>query len=303
MNTTDTIIIGEGFYGLFVAIKIAEKGYNVKIFEKNAKPLFSNNIRFIFPDNYIFLKKFLHKLNISYTYIANNLTHTICNVVQNLDKMPTSLQQDTLFIDACNNILNKNTIALLKNELYEFVFLSNIDTYSALQLIKKNYINVQQYVKITESSLSILKKMREYFKSLNGQIYYNNNVYSVTINSINQFICNINNRNWYSNILISCVNVDNLLTIFNWNDKMIEYLTSLSNVKNKKVYNVILNKCHISIPIKISTSVRKFNLNHRNLPNILGNDIHFYVCNEDFSNTPYWINGTTDIVNDINKYI
>lgn len=303
MNTTDTIIIGEGFYGLFVAIKIAEKGYNVKIFEKNAKPLFTNNIRFLFPDSYIFLKKFLNKLNISYTYISNNLTHTIYNVVQNLDKMPTSLQQDTLFIDACNNILNKNTIALLKSELYEFIFLSNIDTYSALQLIKKNYVNVQQYVKITESSLSILKKMREYFKSLNGQIYYNNNVYLVTINSINQFICNINNRNWYSNILISCVNVDNLLTIFNWNDKMIEYLTSLSNVKNKKVYNVILNKCHISIPIKISTSIRKFNLNHRNLPNILGNDIHFYVCNEDFSNTPYWINGTIDIVNDINKYI
>ena len=39
MNTTDTIIIGEGFYGLFVGIKIAEKGYNVKIFEKKTKSL------------------------------------------------------------------------------------------------------------------------------------------------------------------------------------------------------------------------------------------------------------------------
>jgi predicted flavoprotein YhiN len=49
MNTTDTIVIGEGFYGLFVAIKIAEKGYNVKIFEKNTKPLFIQNIRLLFP--------------------------------------------------------------------------------------------------------------------------------------------------------------------------------------------------------------------------------------------------------------
>ena len=44
MNTTDIIIIGEGFYGLFTGIKIAEKGYNVKIFEMNTKPLFITNL-------------------------------------------------------------------------------------------------------------------------------------------------------------------------------------------------------------------------------------------------------------------
>ena len=36
MNTTDAIIIGEGFLGLYSGIKLAEKGYNVKIFEKNS---------------------------------------------------------------------------------------------------------------------------------------------------------------------------------------------------------------------------------------------------------------------------
>ena len=75
------------------------------------------------------------------------------------------------------------------------------------------------------------------------------------------------------------------------------------NVKNKKVYKLILNKCHISIPIKYKTSVKKFNLNNRKQSNILGNDIHLYVCNEDFNNTPYWINGNIDIINEITKYI
>ena len=127
MNTTDTIIIGEGFYGLFVAIKIAEKGYNVKIFEKNAKPLFSNNIRFIFPDNYIFLKKFLHKLNISYTYIANNLTHTICNVVQNLDKEPTHLFR-TIYELSYSNLDAKSipqAILILAGYQYKSAFVAD----------------------------------------------------------------------------------------------------------------------------------------------------------------------------------
>ena len=52
MNTTDTIIIGEGFYGLFVGIKIAEKGYNVKIFEKKTKSLFINNLNYYHHDCY-----------------------------------------------------------------------------------------------------------------------------------------------------------------------------------------------------------------------------------------------------------
>ena len=34
MNRTDTIIIGEGFIGLFAGIKIASKGYNVKYLKK-----------------------------------------------------------------------------------------------------------------------------------------------------------------------------------------------------------------------------------------------------------------------------
>jgi len=302
MNTTDTIIIGEGFFGLFVGIKIAEKGYNVKIFEMNTKPLFITNLRLIFPEQYIYIKKFLNKLNISYTIIHNNNT-TIASIISNLDKMPTSLQKDTLFKDTCNNILNKYNINLLKNEIYEIDFLLNIDTESAIQLIKKNYINIHQYIKVTESSLSILKKMREYFKSLNGQIYYNNRVFSLNINSSNQFICNINNRNWYSNILISTINIENLLLIFNWNDHIKNYLINMINFKNKKVYKLILNKCHISIPIKYKTSIKNYNFNIRKSSNILGNDCHFYVCNEDFSNTPYWINGTIDIVNEITKYI
>ena len=165
MNTTDTIIIGEGFYGLFVGIKIAEKGYNVKIFEKNTKPLFINNLRLLFPENCTYIKKFLNKLSISYTTIHNNNT-TVSSIISNVDKMPTSLQQDTIFKDTCNNILNKHNINLLKNEIYEIDFLFNIDTESAIQLIKKNYININKYIKVTESSLSILKhSVPEYINS------------------------------------------------------------------------------------------------------------------------------------------
>ncbi len=65
MNTTDTIIIGEGFIGLFVGIKIAEKGYNVRIIEMNTKPLFITKLRLIYPDQYTYNKKNLNKLNIS----------------------------------------------------------------------------------------------------------------------------------------------------------------------------------------------------------------------------------------------
>ena len=32
MNSTDAIIIGEGFLGLYSGIKLAEKGYNVTFF-------------------------------------------------------------------------------------------------------------------------------------------------------------------------------------------------------------------------------------------------------------------------------
>ena len=72
---------------------------------------------------------------------------------------------------------------------------------------------------------------------------------------------------------------------------------------NLKDYKLILNKCHISIPIKYKTCIKKFNLNNRKSSNILGSDKHLYVCNEDFNNTPYWINGNIDTISEITKYI
>ena len=304
MNRTDTIIIGEGFIGLFAGIKIASKGYNVKIFEKNCKPLFIENIRLIFPENYFTIKKLLSKLQISYEIIINN-NETIKDIILKLDRMPTSLQQELLFSEACNTILTQNIINILKHEIYEFTFLMNIDTYSAIQLIKKNYINVSNYIKITECSLIILKKMRDFFKSLNGQIYYNSNVHSIEVNPCNQFICNINNRSWYSNILISTINVENLLKIHNWSENIYSALKLYSNHYNRKIYNIVLNKCKLAIPYKYLTPIKNFNINNLkiNIFKLFNNDIHFYVCNDDFSYNPYWINGTLDIINDICKYI
>ena len=149
MNTTDTIIIGEGFFGLFVGIKIAEKGYNVKIFEMNAKPLFITNLRLIFPEQYTYIKRFLNKLNISYTIIHNNNT-TIASIISNLDKMPTSLQKDTLFKDTCNNIFYEkyeNLITLCYKILEDFdkynKMVQNLDILSIINKRKETIQNIK----------------------------------------------------------------------------------------------------------------------------------------------------------------
>ena len=294
---TDTIIIGEGFYGLFSGIALAEKGYNVKIFEKNIKKLFIKNIRFVFPKNYIILHQLLDKLHISYDIIINN-NETLNNIISSLDKIPTSLQQDTLFINSCNTVLSRNMIVILKHEIYEFNFLLNIDTYSAIQLIKKNYINVYKYLKITESSFTILSKMREHFKKINGHIYYNTNVHNIFITNKNTFICNINERSWYSSILISTINIENILKIYKWSECNKLKLESYINLKNKKINNQILNKCNLIIPFNYSTSNKLFNINNKKL-NLFDINIKFYLFNDDFSYNPYWINGTIDILNDI----
>lgn len=305
MNTTDAIVIGEGFLGLYAGIKAAEKGYNVKIFEKKSKPVFINNFRMIFSDNNHIIKKFFNRLDITIEQVENKTT-IVQIIISKLERMPSSLQQGTTFSQTCCNVLSKNNINTLKQELYDYSMLMNIDTYSAIQLIKKNYLNSKTNFVISECTSKVLKKMREYFKSLNGQIFYNYNVQKIGITTTDQFLCNINSRCWCANIIISTISSENLLKIFNWNIDTVNFIKSnMSNINNTVDHNLLEN-CKISIPCRYKTYVRSFSIQdnkHINLKQIFGLNAHFYICHDDYNRNPNWLSGIIDSIHDIMKNI
>lgn len=305
MNTTDAIIIGEGILGLYAGIKAAEKGYNVKIFEKKSKPIFINNFRMIFSESNHSIKKFFNRLDITTEQVENKIT-IVQMIISKLERMPTSLQQDTKFSQTCSNSLSKNNINILKKELYDYSMLMSIDTYSAIQLIKKNYLYSKTNFVVSECTSKVLKKMREYFKSLNGQIFYNYNIQSIGITSTDQFLCNINGKCWCANIIISTIGSENLLKIFNWSSDTISYIKSNTSYINTRVDTNLLELCKISIPCRYKTYERSFNIQDIkpiNFKNVFGINAHFYICHDDYNRNPNWLSGTIDSIHDIMKNI
>lgn len=293
MNATDAIIIGEGFLGLYSGIKLAEKGYNVKIFEKKNKIL-NNNIKFIFHENNFNLKKMLLKLDIN--LVSIELDNRYFEIINNkLELMPTKVQQEIKFNETCINIVGKNITHFLRKQFYDFDYLLGLDTLTAIQTIKKHYLISKKYYIIKESFLSILKKMRIYFKSLNGQIFINNNINNINITNNNEFILSINNKEWYCNIIISTISSNNLNKIYNF-----EILNK--NLKKKNIYDkLILEKYHIAIPNKKDRFNNEKNINNIKMFN--NQNIYFFICHFDFCKNPYWISNLIDNINDIMKNI
>lgn len=293
MNITDAIIIGEGFIGLYSGIKLAEKGYNVKIFEKKNKILI-NNIKFIFHENNFNLKKMLQKLEINLDLIELDTKYfEIIN--SKLELMPTKLQQELKFNETCINILGKQITNILKKKFYDFDYLLKLDTYSAYQSIKKHYLISNKYYIVKESFLIILKKMRIYFKSLNGQIFTNHIINNINIINNNQLLLNINNKEWCCNIIISTISIKNLNKIYNF--KFINNNLKRNNIIDK----LILDKYHISLPNKLYSYNNEKILNNIKILN--NQNLYFFICHFDFCKNPYWINNLIENINSIIKNI
>jgi hypothetical protein len=273
MNITDVIIIGEDIIGLYTAIRASEKGYNVKIFEKKNKQYFSHHDKIIFSEQQHFMRKLMLKLGVPLETIEHK-TDGLLSIIKNFDKMPTALQHNTLFSHSCN-ILSKNDINTLKKHVKEINHIQNIKTYDAIQHIKKYYLSSKlSYVSSLSTSI-ILKKMRNYFKSNNGQIFYNHFVQNINVIQNNNIKCSINNKDWNSSIVISTVNTQ-----------------KKQKRCNRKIHSLMLNMFNISIPIKYQS-------NKENCINKLkfSYNVHFYNCNS------YSTNLSFDIVNDLMKLV
>lgn len=273
MNITDVIIVGEDIIGLYTAIRASEKGYNVKIFEKRSKLYFSNHEKIVFSDQQYFIKKLMSKLSVPLETIEYNVDGLI-SIIKNLEKMPTALQNNTQFSHSCN-MLSKNDLNTLRKHIKELNDINNIKTYEAIQHIKKYYLSSRLFYITSLSTSTILKKMRNYFKQINGQIFYNNFVQNINVGLNNNIKCSINNKDWNSSIVISTINTQ-----------------KKQKRCNKKVHSLMLNMFNISIPIK-HKSVKDNCINKLKFPY----NIHFYNCNS--SSTTLSI----DYVNDVMKLV
>lgn len=307
MNITDIIIIGEGILGLYAGIKAIEKGYNVKIFEIGSRPSFVDNFRMIFNDSNHSVRKLFYKLSIQ-SEVLNIRNDIIETIISKLGKMPTSLQQEITFKQACINTLCKNNIIQLEENIHDIDILYKIDTFTAIQMIQKNYNKNNQNLRPMVSSSIVLKKMREYFKHHNGQIFYNNQVQHIELTPTNTFLCTINNKQWASNIIISTLNPENLLKIYDWTFEQKNNITSSTQViqEESKYQNILLDKYHICTPCNKNSkkSIYKYSNGHiSEIKQILGNGLHLYICHKSFCKNPNWFNSLFEYINDIMKYI
>lgn len=273
MNITDVIVIGEDIIGLYTAIRASEKGYNVKIFEKKNKTYFSNHDKIVFSEQQHFMKKLMSKLGVPLEIIEYNVDG-LSFIIKNFDKMPTTLQNNTMFSHACN-ILSKSDVNTLKKYIKEFNDIVNIKTYEAIQHIKKYYLSSRIFYISTMSSSVILKKMRNHFKINNGQIFYNNFVQNINIIQNNNIKCSVNNKDWNSSIVISTANTQ-----------------KKQRRCNRKIHSLMLNMFNISIPIHYKYTKDNC-INRLKFPS----NIHFYNCNS------YSTNLSFDSVNDVMKLV
>lgn len=270
MNITDVIVIGEDFVGLYTGIRACEKGYNVKIFDKSNRTIFTKQNKLIFSDNHNLIKKLFLKLNISIESISFN-KQILTNIISHIEKMPSSLQQNITFLQAYNTLC-KNNMSIIKNNIVEFNYLQNNKCIDAINYIKKNYINTKCFYVPACSTSIVLKKMRDYFKQLNGQIFYNHFVQSISQSHNNQIQASINNKLWNCSILIN-----------SFKEELHHHKTNLSFLYDNNIF----------LPIYIP-SQKKY-LSEYNL----GNNTHFYKIKHHSS----FINYTMEYINDVMKLI
>lgn len=312
---TNVIIIGEQITGLYAGIRALEKGYSVTIIEKKHKQCTISEDRVILSDNHFAFKKLLLKNNITLTLIDNKTTDLLNIVLEKCDKIPIPIQKTIFFEDLCCTFLTNSEFILLKTKFKDYFKLKTMRVFNAIILIKKNYLNKEHFI-INEGISYLLYKLRSKFLGQGGRIFYTTTVKSIDVDTLTDtFITYTKNKTFRSNIVVCTLNLNNILKIYKWNKTQIEIFNNiiaipkktLNETKSIKINEKILNMFNIAIPHKIISNKKHYLWRdlvnvlkyYNKIKTIMGDNIHFYVCNECFSKNQGWLSGSIDMVNDV----
>lgn len=346
-KTNDIVIIGSGITGLYAGIMCIELGYNVIIVEKKYYygNIINNNIDFtydIYNNNHKSYINLLKKFNISSTLLKNNnnnnvILNIINNVIERSKNIPNNILLSYTFYNLCKQFISQTDIDELSKEINNFIELFNtISALDAINMFKNDINNNLQYYKTDTCINDLIKKMIDYYISKGGNLINNVEIVNLTYSN-KKFILytNINYTSYTSDIIISTISNDNLLSFKFWSKEQIKYLNSVNSVnlvdlnKLSKLFNwydesmfknfsndiineeehnirdVLLNSLHIVYPVIKNKNKKiyfwKQNINsiiyREKIKNIYNNN--FFICGDSYSKKRVFINYSLETIDNI----
>lgn len=326
-KSNNVIIIGCSIPSLYAGIKLIDMGYKVTIIEKKhfyypVSDTAYHNFN-IYNDNHKAFINLLKKFDISseeikHTKFDERLYALIHNVIQKSKLLPQNIIMTHTFSGLCK-YLASDTLA---NELDAYGIFNIINAVDCINMFTQDLTDKVTYYYLSNDNVNqLISKMTKTFQDKYGKIFYNNEVKNVRFNK-RKYTVNTNMHNIFSSdLIITTISKDNLLTFGFWNNEQKVLLNSVTAINSSTVRNImdkmltgnmeqeqnevrdiLLEDMHIVYPL-ITNKSKYIYIWNNGINNILirekiktmYND-RFIICSESFSKNNMFISYSLEYI-------
>lgn len=293
------IIIGCSIPSLYAAIKYIDLGFKVSIVEKKNSYLpindsGYNNFR-IYNDNhkaYInLLKKFqINSQKITDINMDTKLMTIINNVINKSKLIPNNILMTYTFTSLCKQLISEAEINELNS--YENIFhgiFNVINAFDCIQIFTYDLnVNTNYYYLNNDNIQNLIKKMIMYINNKHSKIIYNTEIKSIKYIK-KKFILGTNTPFiMTSDILLTTMSRNNLLSFTFWNTEQKILLNSISVINACIINNMINNLLNIKLTDneQLDNNIRGVLLSNLHIvyPNFPNKSKYIYICNNGINN-------------------
>ena len=316
MYIYDSIVIGEGIYGLYVGIKCLTQGQKTVIIEKKSileQEMKSEELFTIFPENNKLIINLLKMYNIEYEiyYISKNEKSVLNDIVYISKSMSSTILTYMSFETLLAKHINKEELQTFRKNSIFYYQLKQMNSIDAVKYIETTILKNVLFTYYKQAK-DLLTRLREHYLLLGGKILYQ--TYITNVNKIYNmsFISVIGLKIHYKcKILFSTLKKENVLSIIRWQYNKQILFNSISNSKNmqkeyqtKKCVGYMLSKYNLSLPTlkdidTKDTYVWKVGINSQDVYDKLRNpENNIYLCNDIYSKHQGMLYGGIELIED-----
>lgn len=332
-KTNSVIIIGCSLTSLYAGLKCLELGYRVTIIERKNSILpvtekVYDNYK-LFNDNHKSFLNLLNRFDIKYVLIENitfekKLLDIINEIMIKSKHIPNTILMTYTFTNLCKHLLNDKELNVLKS--YESILNGIFNVMNAYDCINMFFydivIGINYYSINTETFNILIDKMMSVYSKKGGKIIYSNDVKNIKYIKKKFLVNTSTNLILHSDILVTTMSRNKLLSFNFWNQEQKKLLNSVSIVNSSIISNIItklinskniedsndelrtyiLNNLHIVFPLYTNKSKNLYvwnsginNIIWREKIKNIYND-KFFLCSESFSKNNMFINYSLEFV-------
>ena len=316
MYIYDSIVLGEGIYGLYVGIKCLTQGQKTVIIEKKSileQEMRPDELLTVFPENNKFMINLLKMCNIQYEKynISKNERSVLNDIVYISKSMSSTILTYMSFETLLAKHINKEHLDTFRQNSIFYYQLKQMNSIDAVKYIEKTILKNCLFT-YHKHCKDLLVRLREHYLLLGGKVLYQ--TYITNVNNIyNMSYINVISlkMHYKCKILFSTLKKENILSIIRWQYNKQILFNSISNSKNmqkeyqaKKCLGYMLSKYNLSLPTlkdrdTKDTYVWKVGINSEEVYDKLRNpEQNIYLCNDIYSKHQGMLYGGIELIED-----